>query len=543
MTKITLKKLGNYQISRAIHKINQSFLVLLFLLLASNASVVLSAYTSSDVYECDVSCIQEAQPFAVQSMRVYQDGDLQESTDWRKVYTSDPNNYGFNASVYLNDKEKTITVTYAGTADAEDIFTDGAQYIGIYPKQFEAGRDLAESVLRIKNDGSSSVHDYSLVFTGHSLGGGIAAFVANIYKQKAITFNPAPFSNGTMQAMDKIQAFHLENNPWLFGTNSSITNIVSHDQNGEYDYVSASRGTLLGSIKSVNINADDVSYLIPTNIYERHSINNIVTAMSRELANVRSIVGVYDVVVDGSCHGDVGKASKARWVINSDGTFIHYDDTSAPDDVHTGHWTLNGTTVTLSLDRSTTYTGKIDQLANIVSGTMLTNDGQSGCWSVKIDSTTNNISLRGHKTTLDIHAQIVSSDCNGYYFDSFRIDIFDLFVLEDGSIRQNLVYFGGLYLGDEYEWSGHLVGDKSLSLTSSKEKDSPFRGTESNVLSLKLLKHSRTFYSFIYILQYFEITGSLTVTRTGNDYRPPYHVVNCTSTYSISGEAMLYDQY
>ncbi|NCP67565.1 DUF2974 domain-containing protein [bacterium] len=88
---------------------------------------------------------------------------------------------GFKASIYENDD--TLVVAFAGTEDLKDWIENAKQAIGWNSKQYEAAFKIANRINQQKSK--------KIVFTGHSLGGGLAAVAAAKTKHQAITFNSA----------------------------------------------------------------------------------------------------------------------------------------------------------------------------------------------------------------------------------------------------------------------------------------------------------------------------------------------------------------
>ncbi|MBN1670205.1 MAG: DUF2974 domain-containing protein [Kiritimatiellae bacterium] len=100
---------------------------------------------------------------------------------------------GFKARVYTRtapDGSKEVVVAYEGTApdSAADWATDWALRNNTkeLPRQYVLAKALADAVVeQAKKDGAT------VTFTGHSLGGGLAQYVAATTQCKAYTFNAA----------------------------------------------------------------------------------------------------------------------------------------------------------------------------------------------------------------------------------------------------------------------------------------------------------------------------------------------------------------
>lgn len=100
---------------------------------------------------------------------------------------------GFRASIYRNDAGQ-VVVAFAGTDPSEmpDIGADAAQAFGLETTQYNKAVDLAKKAEVAFGDGN-------VVFTGHSLGGGLASTAALAVDATAVTFNSAAPSNDTLR--------------------------------------------------------------------------------------------------------------------------------------------------------------------------------------------------------------------------------------------------------------------------------------------------------------------------------------------------------
>jgi Ca2+-binding RTX toxin-like protein len=98
---------------------------------------------------------------------------------------------GFEASAYRNSLTNDIVISYAGT-DPGDLLGDIAADIGL-ATGFGSQQLLqaAEYYLQVK----AANPDANITFTGHSLGGGLAALMGVFFGKQAVTFDQAPFAN------------------------------------------------------------------------------------------------------------------------------------------------------------------------------------------------------------------------------------------------------------------------------------------------------------------------------------------------------------
>jgi Lipase (class 3) len=101
---------------------------------------------------------------------------------------------GFHAAVY-SDGQGNYVVGFAGTdpldVDGDDL-TDVLQGIGVPTVQYKLAEHLAHQVQDLAGNGH-------VAFTGHSLGGGLAAAAALATGENAVTFNAAGLSDATIR--------------------------------------------------------------------------------------------------------------------------------------------------------------------------------------------------------------------------------------------------------------------------------------------------------------------------------------------------------
>ena len=102
---------------------------------------------------------------------------------------------GFRASIYQNNQGQYV-VAYAGTdpSSMPDIGADATQAFGLETKQYNQAIALAKEAEVAFGDGN-------VVFTGHSLGGGLASAAALATDATGVTFNSAGLSNETLRSL------------------------------------------------------------------------------------------------------------------------------------------------------------------------------------------------------------------------------------------------------------------------------------------------------------------------------------------------------
>ncbi|KOY61857.1 phospholipase [Photorhabdus heterorhabditis] len=96
---------------------------------------------------------------------------------------------GFQAGIYRNDD--LYIVAFVGTNDLKDILTNLRQGFGFDEAQYHQAVDLARTARMAFGE--------NMLFTGHSLGGGLAATAALSVGKPAVIFNSAGVSDNMMK--------------------------------------------------------------------------------------------------------------------------------------------------------------------------------------------------------------------------------------------------------------------------------------------------------------------------------------------------------
>jgi hypothetical protein len=110
---------------------------------------------------------------------------------WTELYWQPDTATGFSGGIYRNDQTGEVVVAYTGTN--EQRFSDIAfANLPLVIGQPSPQLNLAVSLYRqaIKDFGANPAN---ITFTGHSLGGGLAALMGMFFNKKAVVFDPAPF--------------------------------------------------------------------------------------------------------------------------------------------------------------------------------------------------------------------------------------------------------------------------------------------------------------------------------------------------------------
>ena len=232
----------------------------------------------SNITPCVNDCHKEIYPYAVLSKDAYEgthnDSDLPEN--WSFAFTDVFGSY--SGSIYLNSIEKKIVYAFTGTDGPVDLFEDISQAIGILPLTYAYAIAILYNHIDILKQESDTFKDWELILTGHSLGGGLAQFVAKIYGLKAYTFNTAPISSN-VEKVSKIVSWAtplLIDYQDIVGIgNTDILNIVAYNTEGSFfDIVSWSPGNLYGTTKYIEINEK-------MGLLKNHGIKTIVDQLEQ----------------------------------------------------------------------------------------------------------------------------------------------------------------------------------------------------------------------------------------------------------------------
>lgn len=150
------------------------------------------------------------------------------------VWAEVPSSYkilpsGFEAVSFQRDKE--IVISFAGTNPSSIIDPDWIANLDLATGLVCAQqlKEAADYYLAVKKDNPG----VTISFTGHSLGGGLAALMGVFFDEKAVTFDQAPFANSAKESFgDDLEAYLLSlkgadqqplYSPESFGKLSSFT--------------------------------------------------------------------------------------------------------------------------------------------------------------------------------------------------------------------------------------------------------------------------------------------------------------------------------
>jgi len=136
-------------------------------------------------------------------------------TDWREFShvpnSTYPTTLSFEASAFQNSATGHIVISYAGTAQLiPDWIANITLGAGFSSSQLEQAAlyylEVKAANATTNPDGSKSYPTIS--FTGHSLGGGLAALMAVFFDEQAVTFDQAPFESSSSSGIrDNLESF------------------------------------------------------------------------------------------------------------------------------------------------------------------------------------------------------------------------------------------------------------------------------------------------------------------------------------------------
>jgi hypothetical protein len=159
---------------------------------------------------------------------------------------------GFRAILLkpLDKLDFRLILAFAGTdaTSITDLLTDLSQALGVTPPQYFEASSLAIA--------TSKRHGGNIVLTGHSLGGGLAAYASMVSHLPATTINPAPLMGAT------ITSGYLHNPR----SRQPVTNYVA----GGAEFVSSSPGINPGV--DVKVRGGDKRFFI--SFFTNHTLGN-----------------------------------------------------------------------------------------------------------------------------------------------------------------------------------------------------------------------------------------------------------------------------
>ncbi|MGE8552532.1 MAG: PAAR-like protein [Chryseobacterium jejuense] len=192
---------------------------------------------------------------------------------------------GYHAELYRNKKTGTYVVAFRGTQSGKDTLEDGLQGTGISSEYYNKAADLAK---KMKDNPRFSAQN--TIFTGHSLGGGMAATAGGASGFPTYTYNAAGVHDATLKRnqvyrkdMNHVQAYNSDND---------ILNAVQDSREGVLKTLGFV-GKLVGKTKGLPRAAGERMELETDNMVMQgksfgHAAINAVKALEREAAAAAS---------------------------------------------------------------------------------------------------------------------------------------------------------------------------------------------------------------------------------------------------------------
>lgn len=155
---------------------------------------ITTANLSNLVYDVDIENAVQTKGGLPSNVTIVPLSELPSDVNFSNVNT------GFHSALYRVDNGNgNIEYVYAtaGTDDWNDVVTDVTQAFSMRNAQYDQSIDNAQKLASW-----AAVNGYTLSFTGHSLGGGLANVNALYTGLKATIYNPAGLSQGTIDNYD-----------------------------------------------------------------------------------------------------------------------------------------------------------------------------------------------------------------------------------------------------------------------------------------------------------------------------------------------------
>ena len=213
--------------------------------------------------------------------------------DWNLVSLVPQDNItGFEASTYRNSLTSDIVISYAGTYDKDlmgDMVADFNLATGLGSAQL---LQAAQYYLQVKADNPGAT---SITFTGHSLGGGLAALLGVFFGQQAVTFDQAPFARSAkLNVLTPDIASNLKANLLASGhTEAELSGLTNFLQ------LRATNGGIPNStlVTNINVHGEFLSG-VPWNIPDRigttlFDINNSASGVSGTELHAQSLLTAF----------------------------------------------------------------------------------------------------------------------------------------------------------------------------------------------------------------------------------------------------------
>lgn len=335
-------------------------------------------------------------------------------------------NTGFRAGIYQNDQGQYV-VAYAGTDPSEmaDIGADAGQAFGFETAQYNQAVALAKEAEVAFGDGN-------VVFTGHSLGGGLATAGALATGSAGVTFNAAGLSDDTLSDLG-------------FSPNAARENVADSGQVRRYIVETDPLNTVQQDVPGLNGTPDAVGtewrLALPagmTPFIDSHGGSGNGTSFVEAVRNGTPRAPESEVLnVDGLA-GDV-RENASEYAINSIGNIAE------------GLWTT-GTDVVDSVS------GKVDDVQNVIDTDFAQGDYVEGSFNILGDVAEGAFNVTGDLISGGAdYASAQVSDIANYGGSTIR-DLGDFLGLETpANAVAGVLEGGGELVGDVIEFGGDAV--------------------------------------------------------------------------------------
>ncbi len=191
---------------------------------------------------------------------------------------------GFSATAYLSDGK--IVIAYRGTDDLTDIvtgWTTGAGFIN---------QPQAQLAIKFYQAVAAEFPNMEIALTGHSLGGGLAGYVAALYGKEAVLFDNMAFEHATAAiaslADPNSENYIPELKEFIYGSANpqpiDLSGIIAYAEEGEILHINRLGQTV--PVIDVSIGDD-----VPLGPVDRHLLPALLLALHADTLPAEDIMG------------------------------------------------------------------------------------------------------------------------------------------------------------------------------------------------------------------------------------------------------------
>lgn len=333
---------------------------------------------------------------------------------------------GFRAGIYQNDQGQYV-VAFAGTDPSEmpDLGADATQAFGLDTAQYNQAISLAK-------DAEVAFGDGNVVFTGHSLGGGLASAAALATDSAGVTFNAAGLSDDTLADLG-------------FSPNAAREDVADSGQVRRYIVETDPLNTVQQDVPFLNGAPDAVGTELRiallagmTPFIDSHGGSGDGTSYVEALRNGTPHAPASEFLNTGGLYGDL-RENSAEYVINGLGNIV--------DGV-----------VTTGQDVVDSVSGKVDDVQNVIDTDFAQGDYVEGTFNIGGDVVEGAFNVTGDLVSggADFVSDQVGNIAN--YGGSTIRDLGDFLGLETpANFVAGVVEGGGEVIGDVVEFGGDAV--------------------------------------------------------------------------------------